>query len=65
MLDTVDFIKKIETKYDVKSITVSGIQVWPFLRNNYFAKYNNKYVVKEEIERTPTSGLLKRFNRIF
>ncbi|MEA2015210.1 MAG: hypothetical protein U9O59_00575 [Actinomycetota bacterium] len=42
-MDAVDFIKEIETKYDVKSIKVKDIEVWPFLRTSYFFAYNNKY----------------------
>lgn len=65
MLNSVDFIKNIETGYDVETITVSGIQVWPFLRNEYFSSYNNKYVIKEAKKRIAVHELAKRFGKVF
>lgn len=39
----IDFIKEVETEYDVSSITLNGIQVWPFLRTSYDFQYNRCY----------------------
>ena len=45
----IDFIKEIETKYNVSSITVNGIQVWPFLRSRYCYKYlTDLYNIKDK-----------------
>lgn len=41
-MNTIDFIKEIETNYDVKSIKVKGIEIWPFLRNKYFSFKENE-----------------------
>jgi len=38
-LDTIDYIKEIETSYDVKSIKVDDIEVWPFLRSIYLSLF--------------------------
>ncbi len=46
------FMREIETKYDVSSVTVNNIQVWPFLRTRYYNKYADKIygnITKEEI----------------
>jgi len=40
-MDPIDFIKEVETKYNVKSVKVKGLQVWPFLRTAYFMAYSN------------------------
>ena len=39
----VNFIKEIETKYNVSSITVGDIQVWPFSRKPYYSQYGELY----------------------
>ena len=39
----INFIKEVESTYNVSSITVNGIQVWPFLRASYYFAYGNKY----------------------
>ena len=39
----INFIKEIETKYHVSSITLNGTQVWPFLRAAYYSKYGDCY----------------------
>lgn len=41
-MDTIDFIKEIETTYDVGSIKVNGIQIWPFLRSKYLSLMENR-----------------------
>lgn len=46
------FMREIETKYDVSSVTVNNIQVWPFLRTRYYCKYSDKIygnIIKEGI----------------
>jgi len=35
----IDFIREVETNYDVASVTVNGVQVWPFLRQVYFSTF--------------------------
>jgi hypothetical protein len=39
-MDVIDFIKVVETNYDVKSINVNNIQVWGFLRSIYFWNFD-------------------------
>lgn len=39
----IDFIKEVETKYNVSSISVNDIQVWPFLRVSYYSQYGRSY----------------------
>jgi len=45
-LNAFNFIKHIETSLDVSSITVNGIEIWPFLRNAYFFEFRNKHEFK-------------------
>ena len=40
----IDFIKEVETKYNVSSISVNDIQVWPFLRVSYYSQYGRSYI---------------------
>jgi len=52
----IDFIKNIETKYDVGSIYLNDIQLWPILRYHYIFRYeeslrennknNNNFIIK-------------------
>jgi len=39
----IDFIKEVETSYDVKTIKANDIEIWPYLRSIYFGHldYNN------------------------
>jgi len=38
----VDFMRDVETSYDLPSISADGVQVWPFLRQIYFSHYARK-----------------------
>ena len=40
----IEFLKKIENKYDVNSIKVEGIPIWGFLRTPIYVAYGNKYL---------------------
>lgn len=42
-LNAFDFIKEIETVYDVASLKIKHMEIWPFLRNAYYFAYRNKY----------------------
>jgi len=42
-MGAIDFVKEVETKYDVESIKVKDMEVWPFLRIPYYVAYSNKY----------------------
>lgn len=42
-MKAIDFIREVETKYNVRSIKVKNMEVWPFLRAMYFFAYINKY----------------------
>jgi len=61
-MNAFDFIKKIETSYDVTSIKIKDIEVWPFLRIAYYFAYRDKYDFK--IER-PNEIKHKKAVRIF
>lgn len=39
-METIDFIKEIETRYNVDSITVDGFQVWPIVRQAYIYQFD-------------------------
>lgn len=41
-MNAFDFIKKIETSYDVTTIKIKDLEVWPFLRFAYFFAYRDK-----------------------
>jgi hypothetical protein len=43
-MEPIDFIKEVETEYDVASIKVKDIEVWPFLRASYYFGYVNKHI---------------------
>ncbi len=65
----IDFIKEIETKYNVSSISVNDIQVWPFLRISYNYQYNISYrfnVLTNNSNKIKTTfSKLKRVRNIF
>ena len=56
-MNAFDFIKKIETSYDVTTIKIKDMEAWPFLRIAYFFAYRDKYDFK--IERTNELKLKK------
>ncbi len=60
-MNAFDFIKKIETSYDVTTIKIKDMEVWPFLRIAYFFAYRNK---EFKIERT-SELKLKKAARVF
>jgi len=47
-MSPIEFIKEIETKYNVKSINVNSIELWPFLRVAYYFAFIEKYIDKEK-----------------
>jgi len=60
-MNAFDFIKKIETSYDVTTIKIKDMEVWPFLRIAYFFAYREK---EFKIERT-SELKLKKVVRMF
>jgi len=65
-MDDIEFIKEIETEYDVASIKVNNIQIWPFLRIHYAFAYLNKYLLNApEKEHIPLSNKKNRIANIF
>jgi len=65
----IDFIKEVETKYNISSITVNGIQVWPFLRVSYYSQYGRNYrfeVLNNNSNKIKTTfSKLKRVRNVF
>jgi len=43
-LSVIDFIKEIETSFNVGSLKVKNMEIWPFLRTSYYFTYRNKYI---------------------
>ena len=69
-MEPVDFIKEVETKYDVKSIKVKDMEVWPFLRISYYFAYVYKYDFNIEQQKRTSSGIriksvIKMVNNVF
>ncbi|RKX54556.1 MAG: hypothetical protein DRP50_04200 [Thermotoga sp.] len=60
----VNFVRKIETNYDVKSIRVQNLEVWPFLRTAYYSAYSNKYLFSNGQEKTSLWTKIKRVKNI-
>lgn len=65
----IDFIKEAETKYNVSSISVNDIQVWPFLRVSYYFQYGRSYrfdVLNNNSNKIKTTfSKLKRVRNVF
>jgi len=40
----IEFLKQVESKYDVNSIKVNGIPVWGVLRTSFYVAYGNRYL---------------------
>lgn len=64
-MNTINFIKEVELKYDVKSIKVNNMEVWPFLRMAYCFAYNKKYNFNKEEVRISLWAKIKRIGNIF
>lgn len=64
-MDTIDIIKEIETTYDVSSIKVNGIQVWPFLRSIYFALIENENLNIQNKKKRRLFSSMKRVKNFF
>lgn len=65
-MDAINFIKEVETKYNVKSIKVRGTELWPFLRTSYFFAYYNKYAFSTEQQVKSSLWVkIKRVKNIF
>jgi len=66
-MDDIEFIKKIETEYDVSSIKVDNIQVWGLLRSAYISEYINKIVSgneKNKSQQRPPINSMKKISRL-
>jgi len=61
----INFIKEIETKYNVSSVTINGTQVWPFLRIAYYSAYESKYKFNKEETELSLRTKIKRVKNIF
>lgn len=59
-MNAADFIKKIETTYDVASLKTNDIEIWPFLRNAYYFAYRNKYDFDLNLKKGITLGKAAR-----
>jgi len=59
----INFIKEIENKYNVSSITVNGVQVWPFLRTAYYFKYNEFYKFSN-LNRNKSKNIFAKLKRV-
>jgi len=59
----INFIKEVENKYNVSSITVNGVQVWPFLRTAYYFKYNEFYKFSE-LNRNKSKNIFAKLKRV-
>ena len=64
-MDVIDFIKEVERKYNVKSIKVKGIEVWPFLRTSYCFAYGNVYSFNCEEVKLSLPTKIKRAINVF
>jgi len=65
-MGAIDFIKEVETKYDVKSIKVEGMEVWPLLRISYYFAYSNKYDFDIKQQEKPSLWMkIKRVQNVF
>jgi len=61
----INFIKEVEKTYNVSSITVNGVQVWPFLRTSYYSAYGNKYKFNGGKGRLSIGSKIKRVKNVF
>ena len=64
-VDPIEFLKEVETTYDVKSIKAKGIELWPFLRWPYASAYGNKHVFKITAPKSSLWSKIKRVRNIF
>ena len=51
-MDTIKFIKEVETEFDITSIKVNDMEVWPFLRTVYYSVYDSKHYQKPKKDQT-------------
>jgi hypothetical protein len=59
-LNAADFIRKIETTYDVTSLKVNNIEVWPFLRNKYYFTFRDLHDFNLDQETTLDLGKISK-----
>ncbi len=64
-MDIIEFLKEIETKYNVKCIKVNDIEVWPFLRVAYYFTYGEKYSFNGGEKRISLRTKIKRVKNFF
>jgi len=62
----IDFLKEIETNYDVRSIKVRNMEVWPFLRMSYSFAYIDRhdFNIKEQ-RKTSLWTKITRLKNVF
>lgn len=64
-MDLIDFVREIETKYDVKSIKIGDMEIWPFLRGPYRWAYSEKYIFNTKRQRVSLWAKIKKTKNIF
>ncbi len=64
-METIDFIKEVETTYDVSSIKVNNIEVWGFLRSIYSSEYFNKQLNLIGSKKTQFNAKIEKFKNAF
>jgi len=65
-MGAIDFVKEVETNYDVKSVKANDMEVWPFLRRSYFFAYGDKYDFGiEQQKKTSSLMKIKRLKNVF
>ena len=64
-MKAIDFIREVETRYDVKSIKVNDLEVWPFLRVLYACAYAEKHDFKSEGKKFSLWAKIKIVKNIF
>ena len=64
-MDAIDFIKEVETKYDVESIKVMDMEVWPFLRASYYIAARARELNIEQQKKTSLWTKIKRVKNVF
>jgi len=64
-VEPIEFLKEVETTYDVKSIKVKGVEVWPFLRWPYASAYGIKHAFKISAPKPSLWSKIKRVRNIF
>lgn len=65
-MSEIDFIKEIETSFNVGSLKVKDMEIWPFLRKSYYFTYRNKYIFNINNEKgTDIIKIINTFMNVF